>query len=226
MFQSGRFSESVEQFEYVVGLQPDDMNGYGNLGGAYTLLGNFTSAALAYKKAIEIEPTQGAYSNLGMMQYYLGDLPAAIENHTKAVELQPNDYLARSNLGDALWAAGREHEARREFEKAETMAVRSLGVNPNDPLTVMDLAWIKTALAKHDEARSLIKKAIELAPEDPYVHYINGLMFNRRGNNADALEAFETAVKQGYSTILLAGDPNTANLQTDARFNEILNLSE
>ena len=226
LFQSGRFEEAVEQYQYVVGLQPGDMNGYGNLGGAYTLLGNFTSAALAYEKAIEIEPTKTAHSNLGMMQYYLGDLQAAIENQTKAVELQPNDYLAHSNLGDALWVAGRERDARREFGKAEAMAMGSLLVNPNDPLIIMDLAWIKTALAKHDEARSLIKKAIELAPDDPYVHYINGLMFNRLGNSADALKAFETAVKQGYSTILLAGDPNTANLQSDARFNEILNLSE
>ncbi|MDH3434204.1 MAG: tetratricopeptide repeat protein, partial [Gammaproteobacteria bacterium] len=226
LFRHGRFEEAIEQYQYVVGLQPNDMNGYANLGGAYTIVGNFASAALAYEKANEIEPTQHTYSNLGMMQYYLGDTEAAIESLTKAVELQPNDYLARSNLGDALWVAGRVHQARPEFETAEAFATRALEVNPNDPLVMMDLAWIKTALDKHDEARSLIKKAIQLAPDDPYVHYINGLMFNRRGNSTDALKAFETAVKQGYSTILLAGDPNIANLKSDSRFNEILNLSQ
>ena len=226
LFQSGRFSEAVEQYEYVVGLRPDDMNGYGNLGGAYTLVGNFSSAALAYEKAIEIAPTQHAYSNLGMMQYYLGETEEAIVSHTKAVELQPNDYLAHSNLGDALWVAGREQEARRTFETAEAFATLALEVNPNDPLIMMDLAWIRTSLDKHAEAASLIKKAIELTPEDPYVHYINGLMLYRRGNHTQALSAFEAAVDHGYSTLLLARDPNIAGLQSDSRFNEILNLSE
>ncbi|MDH3303938.1 MAG: tetratricopeptide repeat protein [Gammaproteobacteria bacterium] len=226
LFRSGRFEEAVEQYQYVVGLSPDDMNNYANLGGAYTLVGNFTAAALAYEKAIEIEPTQNAYSNLGMMQYYLGDLEAAVENLTTSVELQPNDHLARSNLGDALWVAGRRDDARREFEKAEALAARALQVNPNNPLVMMDLAWVKTALDKHDEGQSLIKKAIELSPEDPYVHYINGLMFNRRGNSTDALKALRAAVEQGYSTKLLASDPNIANLQGDSRFNEVLSLSE
>ena len=187
LFQSGRYDEAIKQFEYVVGLNPNDMNGYSNLGGAYTLLGDFASAALAYEKAIQIRPTQGAYSNLGMMQYYLGDTEAAIESHTKAVELNPSDYLAHSNLGDALWIAGRTGEAQREFEKAQALAISDLKVNPNDPLFVMDLAWIKTALAEDHEADTLIRKAIELAPEDPYGYYIYGLMLNRRGDITEAL---------------------------------------
>jgi hypothetical protein len=72
----------------------------------------------------------------------------------------------------------------------------------------------------------LIDKAIGLAPGDPYVHYINGLMLNRRGNSMAALKAFETAIERGYSAKLLAGDPHISNLQSDARFHEILNLSE
>ncbi|MBT8092925.1 MAG: tetratricopeptide repeat protein [Gammaproteobacteria bacterium] len=226
LFRTGRFAEAVEQYEYVVALQPNDMNAYANLGGAYTLVGNFASAALAYKKAIEIEPTENAYSNLGMMQYYLNDTEAAIESLNRAVELQPNDYLARSNLGDALWVGGREPEARREFEKAEALASGALRVNANDPLVTMDLAWIKTALDKHDEARNLIEKALELAPEDPYAHYIDGLMLNRSGNEPETLSAFRAAVEHGYSTVLLANDPNIRNLRGDSRFNEILNLSE
>ena len=226
LFQSGRYEEAVEQFQYVVGLQPDDMNGYGNLGAAYTLLGNFPAAAAAHQKAHDIEPTKNSYSNLGLLHYYMGNLDAAIESHSNAVQLQPNDYLARSNLGDALWVAGREDEARREFAKAEELVESALQVNPNDPFSMMDLAWIREMLDKHDAARSLIEKAIELAPEDPYVHYIDGLMLNRRGNSLAALEAFETAVERGYSTKMLAGDPHISNLQSDARFNEILALSE
>jgi Flp pilus assembly protein TadD/TolB-like protein/DNA-binding winged helix-turn-helix (wHTH) protein len=223
LFRSGRFEEAVEQYQYVVGLRPDDMNGYANLGGAYTLVGNFTAAALAHEKAIEIEPTQNAYSNLGMMRYYLGDLEAAVENLTTSVELQPNDHLARSNLGDALWVAGRRDDARREFETAEALAARALQVNPNNPLVMMDLAWIRAMLDKHESARTLIDRARGMAPDDPYMYYYDGMIFLRAGDKEAALDALEIAADKGYSRLMLNTEPHLEELRNNARFSAIVN---
>jgi tetratricopeptide (TPR) repeat protein len=223
LYQTGRFPEAVEQYQYVVGLEPDDMNGHTNLGSAYMLIGDFAAGAAAYQKAINIEPTKTAYSNLGMVHYYSGDMSAAIESHTKAVELQPNDHLARSNLGDALWIAGREDEARREFNKAETMAESALRVNPNDPFSMMDLAWIRAMLDKPEEARSLMDKSRDLAPDDPYTHYYDALVFLRAGNQDAALTALEIAADKGYSRQILAAEPHLASLRNDPRFSAIVN---
>jgi Flp pilus assembly protein TadD len=157
------------------------------------------------------------------MHYYLGDLDTAIDNHSKAVELKPNDYLARSNLGDALWIAGREDDALREFEKAETMAERTLEVNPNDPFTMMDLSWIHAMLNKHDEARAMINRARELAPDDPYTHYYDAMVFLRAGDKAAALAALEIAADKGYSRRMLAAEPHLAQLRNNPRFSAIVN---
>jgi len=157
------------------------------------------------------------------MHLYVGDYDAAIESQKDAVELQPNDHLARANLGDTLLAAGRAAEARQAFEEANRMAASALQVNPNDPLIVMDLAWIKTGLGEQDEARGLIERAMKLVPDNPYVHYYNGLMYNRVGNNSQAFAALQTAVELGYSTALLAGDPNIENLRGDSRSRDIAN---
>lgn len=223
LFQSGRFADALEQYQYVVALEPNNMNGYANLGAAYMMLGDFAAAAPAYQKAIDIEPTKTAYSNLGLMHYYLGNLEAAIESHAKAVELKPNDYLARSNLGDALWIAGRADDARREFETAEEMAEGAQGVNPNDPFTMMDRAWIQAMLDKPEVARRLINKALELAPDDPYTHYINALVYLRSGNRNAALDALEKAAEIGYSRQMLAAEPHLAPLKADPRFATIVN---
>lgn len=223
LFQTGRFSEAVEQYQYVVALEPDDMNGYSNLGAAFMLMGDFSSAAPAYQKAIEIEPNKTAYSNLGLMHYYLGDLDAAIDSHKSAVELQPNDYLARSNLGDALWVADQNDDAMREFEMAEQLATSALDVNPNDPFTMMDLAWIQAMLNKGDEARILMDKALELAPEDPYTHYYNALILLRSGDKNATLEALHLAADKGYSRQMLAAEPHLMPLRGDPRFSAIVN---
>ena len=225
LFQTGRFAEAVEQYQYVVALRPDDMIGYSNLGAAFMLMGDFASAAPAYQKAIEIEPKQTAYSNLGLMHYYMGNLDAAIESHRSAVGLQPNDYLGHSNLGDVLWAANRRDEATREFELAETLATNSFTVNANDPFTMMDLAWITAMLNKHEEARKLIDKALELAPEDPYSHYYNGMVSLRAGDRDAALKALQLAAEMGYSRQMLAAEPHLKPLRGDPRFLAIVNTN-
>ena len=223
LFQSGRFEEAVEQYQYVVGLEPNDMNGYSNLGGAHTVLGNFPAAANAYRKALEIEPTKSTYSNLGLMHYYLGEMDAAIENLNNAVELQPNDYLAKSNLGDALWIAGRRDEAKREFEKAEGLIEDALKVNPNDPFSMMDLAWVRAMLDKHDSARDLMDRARGMAPDDPYTHYYDGMIFLRAGDKEAALDALEIAADKGYSRLVLGTEPHLSTLRDEPRFAAIVN---
>ena len=221
LFQTGRFGDAAIQYEYAVALKPEDMTYRANLASTYMLQGNFASAASNFQKAIDIKPTKTAYSNLGLMHYYMDDFDAAIESHMRAVELEPNDYLARSNLGDALWVAGREDDALREFEAANAIATSSLRVNSDDPYTMMDLAWIKTGLGDHEDARRLIDRAKELAPGDPYVHYIDGLILNRMDDTEAASEALRKAVELGYSTALLNGDPNIENLRRDSSFGEI-----
>jgi tetratricopeptide (TPR) repeat protein/TolB-like protein len=226
LFQTGRYEEAATQYQYLVALDPDNMRGFSNLASSYMLQGNFAAAAPAFQKAIDIEPTQNAFSNLGMMHYYLGNIDAAIDSHENAVRLQPNDHLARSNLGDALAAAGRVTESLQQFEIANSLATGVLEVNPNDPLTLMDLAWIKTAVNRHEEARVLIDRARNIAPTDPYVHYIDGLMFNRVGDTTGAMAALTAAVENGYPIKLLAGDPNLSDLRDDPHFNNILDAAE
>lgn len=225
LFQSGRFVEAAEQYQYVVALQPANMNGYSNLGSSYLFMGDFASGALAYQQAIEIEPTKTAYSNLGLMHYYLGDLDSAISSLSSAVELKPNDYLAKSNLGDALWIADRKKEATQEFRKAETMVVEALQVNPSDPFAMMDLAWIKAMLDEPNEARRLMNRARELAPDDPYTHYYDALVFLRAGDQDNALAALEIAADKGYSRQLLAAEPHLKPLRDDPRFRLIIDNS-
>ena len=224
LFRSGRFAEAAEQYGYVVALEPDNMNGYTNLATAYMLMGNFAAAVPAYQKAIDIKPTTISYSNLGLMHFYLGDLDSAISSHTSAIELGPNDHLARSNFGDSLWVAGRTNEARNEFEKARMLALSALRVNPKDPYTMMDLAWINTMLDEHDEARVLMQEALVLAPDDPYTHYYNALVFLRAGDENAALGALAIAANKGYSRQMMASDPLLTELRLNPRFSAIVNV--
>ena len=226
LYAAGRYAEAAEQFEYVVALDSENMIGYSNLGTAYMLADDFSKAAPALRKAISIEPRASTYSNLGLMYYYLGNFDEAIEAHRHATELSPSDPIRWSNLGDALWIAGRTGEARETFESAATLADAALGVNPNDPYTQMDMAWINAMLDKGDSARELINRARSLAPEDPYAHYIDGLIHLRNSDFDAALDALEIAAEKGYSLKMMAAEPHLAALQSYPRFQDLINAAE
>jgi Flp pilus assembly protein TadD/TolB-like protein/DNA-binding winged helix-turn-helix (wHTH) protein len=222
LFRSGRYTEATEQYEYAVALDRNDMNSYSNLGTSYMLDGDFVAAASAFQKAIDIEPKKISLSNLGLMHYYLGNIDAAIASQRAAVELEPKDHLARSNLGDALWVADRQEEAREAFVTARKLASDALQVNPNDPATMIDLAWIVAMLGDFAEAENLMDRARDLAPDDPYTHYYDALVLYWAGDTDKALESLDTAVDKGYSGYMLAAEPLFAPLRNDPRFAAIV----
>ncbi|MDX1508005.1 MAG: tetratricopeptide repeat protein [Woeseiaceae bacterium] len=226
LYRSGRFAEAAAEFRKMVALDDENVRGYTNLATALVLAEQFEAAEPAFKRALELEPTGLTYSNYGMLLYNLGRFDEAVESHRKAVELENQDYLARSNLGDALWAAGKKTQSRSVFAEAEALAHEALAVNPNDAFVQMDLAWIKTVLEKHDEADDLIERAMTSVPDDPYVHYIKGIMLNRRGDSQGAVQALGQSVELGYSKKMLGVDPHLANLADNPAFRTLAGLSE
>ena len=144
---------------------------------------------------------------------YLGEADAAVANHRKAIELEPGDHLAWSNLGDALWVSGSQQEAEEAFRHAEQLAAAALKINPNDTRYLMDLAWISMMLGDEKRARALIGRARELAEDDPYVHYYEGLILLLGGDREGALFALERAVAEGYPLGMFVSDPQLAGLQ-------------
>lgn len=226
LYRSGRYAEAAEQYETVVALDNTNRTGFTNLGAAYMLAGNFSAAAPAYRKSIEIEPETSSYSNLGLMYYYMGRLEESINAHSEAIKLSPNDHLAWSNLGDALQVAGKPEQARDAFETAEQLAGSALSVNPNDPYTLMDLAWISAMLGQNAEAVKLLDRARSLAPDDPYLYYYEGLMHLRQGDADGALTSFQNSVDKGYPVQMLAADPQISAIRDRAELKKIIEQAE
>ena len=222
LFRQGRYAEAAQEYEYVVALNRENMNAYSNLGVAYLLDGNFSSSLTAFERSLAIQPRRIAYSNLGLLYYYRGELEKSIAAHRQAIELEPNEYLAWSNLGDALSIAGKDDDALAAFRRARELATVKLHAVPNDRYTMMDLAWIDAMLDDHQSAASWIERVRELAPDDPYTYYYEGLVKYHTGDADAAIAALSEAVDKGYSPNLLAAEPRFASLKGDPRFLEVI----
>ena len=86
----------------------------------------------------------------------------------------------------------------------------------------MDLAWISAMLDRPDEALSLIARALDLSPDDPFAHFINGLILLRRGDPDAAIAALKLAAEKGYSLKVMAAEPHLASLHGHPEFDKIV----
>ena len=128
-----------------------------------------------------------------------------------------------ATLGDILTVAQRHGDARNAYERAKELVDIELGVNPNDPGILMDVAWIQAMLGDEAAARRDIEKALALTPTDPYASYYEGLINATFGDTAAALGALGRAVAYGYPIKMLAAEPLLVSLREDPRFKALTN---
>lgn len=106
---------------------PNDPVLYNNLGNAYRDSKQYDEAITAYKKAIELAPSQqNSYINLAHLYLYVLNKPEeAIAIYQKALEANPDNQDLRVLLGNA-------YEHKGDKEQAEEVFQQVLDKNPNN----------------------------------------------------------------------------------------------
>jgi Flp pilus assembly protein TadD len=103
------------------------------------------------------------------------------------------------NLGDVLTVMGRSAEARKAYEQAEEVAMRTTRVNPADASALSTLAVIHAKLGRIGEGKTAAAKAAALAPRDRSVHYRHAVVLMLAGDRAGAQSAIDEAIRLGFS---------------------------
>ena len=112
----------------------------------------------------------------------------AIDIYRRLVELAPQDADGHYYLGVAL-AKERSREAAVDaFEKA-------LAIEPGFVEALCAAALLHNEREDgHQEALRMVDRAIVLAPEQAFCHFIRGFILQARGHDAQAMDALEAAI--------------------------------
>lgn len=121
--RSGNWPGAEADFLHALTLSPDQPYVLNYLAYTWADQGvNLERARLMLEGAATQRPQDGNIADsLGWVLFRMGDLPGAIRQLERAVELESRNSTVNDHLGDVYWAAGREREARFQWQRALTM---------------------------------------------------------------------------------------------------------
>lgn len=175
-----------------------------------------TQAVEDFTKAIELKKDYAeAYYGRSLAYNCAENYAAAIDDIDRAIQLAPNQVLYREGKARIKLAAGKNVEARVEFEKAIRMDSlcwqawygiaqvhdnldstglskrayeKALSLNPDFAMAYLGVAETKIKLGDYEGAMPHLMKAVEMAPEYARVFEMRSLAQLRRGNFVAAIE--------------------------------------
>ena len=171
---AGNLEGAASHFAETVRIR-NSASAHYNLGSVRLLQGRRQEAAVAFERAIELDPGYAnAHRGLGITLYRDGRLQDAARAYERAIQLAPDDVSAHHNFGVVLQAQGRLDEAIAHYRDALrfdgrhadshhglALAFRAQGkaaesvrhyrealqAVPNWPDVLIDLAWLLATAA-------------------------------------------------------------------------------
>ena len=131
------------------------------------------------------------YNAQGVALYNEGRYLESVDVFVRAYDLRPNDSTIRRNLCNAYQAAAHEMAKRggvRDFIAAAEMLEVAIGVDPGNPLPLVQLGSYYLRLDYNDDATFRLEEAVQLDPNNLDGRELLGNAYYKRNLLARALE--------------------------------------
>ncbi len=192
---SGRNQEAVEAYREIISGHPDYYWAYRSLGRLLRETGHFSEADSVYDAACSRwDSSSRVPGDAGAHYMVRGQLDRAESLYRKAIGIDQYNIVARIELAECLYRAGREDEASTEIEsvesdwppdpqyawelaryhrmltgdldQAENWAHVGLELVPDSVPFLKELAYIDYSRSRHDSAVSHLERVLEVSPRD------------------------------------------------------------
>jgi tetratricopeptide (TPR) repeat protein len=162
--EQGRLDEAERQYRKALELDPDNIAPYGNLGILHSMRGQHAEAEKMFRAVLERAPAFAklpALVNLGEVCGKQGKVGEAEEFFRQALATSPNEPHVCSSFA---WFLA---EHRLKLDEALALSRRAVQATPNDASNLDTLGWVYFQRGELPEAEATLKKALELAGENP-----------------------------------------------------------
>ena len=197
-------------------LGPDLAEAHVARGMAVSMSKRFDEARGEFEQAIALDPKNfDALYWYGRNELSQGSFEHAINLFERATAIRPEDYSPGKFIAQALKTLGRHEECLDVSRKLVQLIEQHLELHPEDSRALIIGATLYAQLGQPEKAALSAARAMAVDPEDPRVLYNVACTFAGSGRIADALDALERSVRNGW------GDK--AWLEHDSDFDPIRN---
>lgn len=210
----------LDDWHSNIGISDSIRTDYLVLKGMYNSAeGEIDEANKCYNKAIEIDSKNAIiFYQRGMFyEYYLNDLENAIKDYSMAIELEPENteyYLRRSDvffkLGNfksqnkdilkvrkidskSIDFIGKEalvYASQGDLKKAIELSNEAISVSPENYMAYLYKAKVLIKNKDFSGSEEILKKVMEMEPNDPEAFFLMGKIFENKGENFNAAYMF------------------------------------
>jgi tetratricopeptide (TPR) repeat protein len=196
------FDAALAAYSTRVDVHPNDAEAHQTLGYTYSRLDRRDEALAEFAINLLLNPGE-ADTYVAMSQVYLkaGEYAAAAEAARQAVKRKPGSKQARYALATALMRLDKPDEARQELSAFERLQADETAAVARQ-MTLNGLrreASVRSDTGEWDRAVALLRKVLELAPDDASSNVELGLALLRSGQPAEAVDRFKTAERLAAS---------------------------
>jgi tetratricopeptide (TPR) repeat protein len=162
---------------------------YANVGTAYYLMKDYSSAIAKYDKAIELNPLDAsAYFMRGQSYFFQHQSAKAVDNYSRAIEIRPDDWQSFSARGHAYFVLG-------DFQKAEDDFSAAIHFMPGNAIDYSGRAAVRLEMGKLDAALEDVAIAISIDPALVHAYRVRGLINIQKGQPLVALSDFDRTIE-------------------------------
>jgi len=186
---SGRATEAVGVAQGIERTNPGSPGAIMLVGDTLGAAGRWRDAAEAYRRAANLQFSEGIALRLIDALRRAGDNRAALAVVDVFLDQYPQSVAARLLAADAALAGRQWDRAGRLLEGLRA----TLG--DRDAILLNNLGWVKLSQQRADEAAALARKSYQLVPDSPPVAANHGWFASLAGDKATATTLLEKAVQ-------------------------------
>jgi len=195
LIQRDLHGAALEHATRAAELMPELTEPHLNRGIALARARRSAEAEAALRRALAVQPDNAqALSELCSVLAELGRLDEAEACHLKALDLDPNNPFFHLRLGDAHLLSG-------DPEGCEAICRHAVSLAPRSAPVWSRLAHILRCLGRFEEARSCLRKALELDPELPHAYVGLAVLGERAGGEEQLRHLRTTLADPGHPTM-------------------------
>ena len=191
------FDAALDAYLKRVEIHPNDAEGHQDLGDIYSRLGRHDEALAEFAMVLMLAAGRPEpYAAMAQVHLRDGRYAEAVETSRRALDLDGNHSQARYTLAISLLRLGKTDEGQKELEAFQRLQAEAAAAHARE----LELGGLRreasesSANGDHQQAVSLLRRALALAPDAAVSHLNLGLALLYAGQPAEAIERFMSAV--------------------------------